>query len=122
MGQPGTARRGRTRMARLGLCSAVLAMLVGGCGATARDATVVAGLRVALYSAGAGADLAHAPPRAGAGKLGRAGNSEDSAKAVDRYAYWSYTDRPEAILSFLARKGPIPKVQTSGYGGAAGKT
>ncbi len=125
-------------MARLGLCSAVLAMLVGGCGATARDATVVAGPSVPLYSEGAAAAVADAllaavplpagtqqvsaPPQAVAGKLGRPGNSEDSAKAVDRYAYWSSTDRPEAILSFLARKGPIPKVQTSGYGGTAGKT
>jgi hypothetical protein len=70
------------------------------------------------------ADTQHVsgPPRAVAGKLGRPANSEDSAKSVDRYAYWSSTDRPEAILSFLAKKGPIPKVGTSGYGGTAGKT
>jgi hypothetical protein len=35
MGQPGTAKRGRARMARLGLCSTILAMLAQGCGASA---------------------------------------------------------------------------------------
>ena len=63
-----------------------------------------------------------APPKAVAGKLGRPTNSEDSAKAVDRYAYWSSTDRPEAMLSFLAKHGPLPKVGYSDYGGTAGKT
>lgn len=125
-------------MARLVSCSTILAILVGGCGASARDATAEAKPSVPLYSEGAAAAVADAllaavplpadtqqvsePPQAVAGKLGRPGNSEDSAKAVDRYAYWSSTDRPEAILSFLAMKGPIPKVQYSGYGGTAGKT
>jgi hypothetical protein len=119
-------------MARLGLCGAVLAMLVGGCGASARDATSEAKPSVALYSEGAAAAVADAllaavplpantehvsePPQAVAGKLGRPGNSEDSAKVVDRYAYWSSTDRPEAMLSFLAEKGPIPKVPYRKYG------
>jgi hypothetical protein len=107
MGQPGTATRGRTRMARLGLCSAILAILVGGCGGSARDATAEAKPSVPLYSEGAAAAVADAllaavplpsdtqhvsePPQAVAGKLGRSRNSEDSAKAVDRYAYWSST-------------------------------
>jgi hypothetical protein len=92
---------------------------------------------VPIYSEGAAAAVADAllaavplpadtqrvsePPEAVAGKLGRP-RREDSAKAVDRYAYWSSTDRPEAMLSFLARKGPTPKVAYSSYGGTAGKT
>jgi hypothetical protein len=124
-------------MARLVLCTAGLAMLVGGCGASARDATGEAKPSVALYSEGAAAAVADAlraavplpadtqhvsePPQAVAGKLGRPINI-DEAKAVDRNAYWSSTDRPEAMLSFLAKKGPIPKVEYSGYGGTAGKT
>src|SRR5664280_2755582 len=137
MGRPGTASRGRTRMARLGLYSAVLAMLLGGCGASARDATVEAKPSAPLYSEGAAAAIADAllaavplpadtkhisePPRAVAGKLRRPINI-DEPKDVDRYAYWSSTDRPEAMLSFLARNGPFPRVQTSGSGGTAGKT
>ncbi|MFI4977427.1 MAG: hypothetical protein ACHQC8_01925 [Solirubrobacterales bacterium] len=90
-----------------------------------------------LYSEGAAAAVADAllaavplpadtqhvsgPPRAVADKLGRPINI-DEAKAVDRYAYWSSIDRPEAMLSFLAKKGPIPKVAYSGSGGTAGKT
>jgi hypothetical protein len=62
-----------------------------------------------------------APPQALAGKLGRPGNSEHSAKSVDRHVYWSSTDRPEEILSFIAKNGPIPKVAYSGYGGTRGK-
>ena len=124
-------------MVRLILCSAVLAMLVGGCGASTSDGTAEAKPSVPLYSEGAAAAVADAllaavplpadtqhvsePPGAVAGKLGRPINI-DEAKAVDRYAYWSSTDRPEAILSFLAKKGPLPKVETSGYGGTAGKT
>jgi hypothetical protein len=125
-------------MTRLGLCSAILAMLVGGCGGSARDATAEAKPSVPLYSEGAAAAVADAllaavplpsdtqhisePPQGVAGKLGRSRNSEDSAKAVDRYAYWSSTDRPEAILSLIAKKGPIHKVAYSSYGGTAGKT
>jgi hypothetical protein len=125
-------------MARLGLCGAVLAMLVGGCGASAQNATGKAKPSVALYSERAAAAVADAllaavplpadtqqvsqPPQAVAGELGRPGNSEDSAKAVDRHAYWSSTDRPEAMLSFIAKKGPIPKVAYSSYGGTGGKT
>jgi len=124
-------------MARLGLCIAGLVMLVGGCGASARDATAEAKPSVPLYSEGAAAAAADAllaavplpadtqrasgPPRAVAGKLGRPINI-DEAKDVDRYAYWSSTDRPEAMLSFIAKKGPIPKVAYSSYGGKAGKT
>ena len=37
-------------MARLGVCGAVLAMLIGGCGASARGASVEAKPSVALYS------------------------------------------------------------------------
>jgi len=93
---------------------------------------------VALYSEGAAAAVADAllaavplpadtqhvsqPPRAVAGKLGRSRNSEDSAKAVDRHAYWSSTDRPQAMLSFIAKKGPIPKVAYGGYGGTRDRT
>jgi hypothetical protein len=111
-------------------------MSVGGCGGSARDATAEAKPSVALYSEGAAAAVADAllaavplpsdtqrvsePPRAVAGKLGRPINSEDSAKAVDRYAYWASTDRPEAILSFIAKRGPIHKVAYSSYGGTAG--
>lgn len=125
-------------MARLGLCSVVLAMLLGACGASVRDATAEAKPSEPLYSEGAAAAVADAllvavplpadtrpvsePPQAVAGKLGRPPNSQDSAKAVDRYAYWSSTNRPKAILSFLANGGPIFKVETSGYGGTAGKT
>lgn len=95
--QPGTAKRGRTRMASLGLCSAILAMLVGGCGASARDATAEAKPSVALYSEGAAAAVAGAllaavplpadtqrvsePPQAVAGKLGRPANSLVGATA-----------------------------------------
>lgn len=138
MVQPGTAKRGATRMARLGLHSVVLAMVFAGCGAGARDATAEAKPSEPLYSEGAAAAVADAllaavplpadtehvsgPPQAVAGELGRPANSEDSAKAVDRYAYWSSTNRPEAVLSFLAKNGPIPTVETSGYGGTAGKT
>jgi hypothetical protein len=120
-----------TRTLALGCC-AILTILVGGCGAGARSATPVAKPSVALYSKGAAAAVADAllaavplpgdtqhvsaPPQAVAGKLGRAGNSEDSAKAVDRHAYWSSTDRPEAIISFIAKKGPIPKVAYGSYG------
>ncbi len=123
-------------MARFGLCGAVVAMLVGGCGATARDGTAEAKPSVPLYSQGAAAAVADAllaavplptdtqhvsgPPRAIAGELGRPINI-DEPKDVDRYAYLSSTDRPEAMLSFLARNGPFPKVQYSGYGSTAGK-
>jgi hypothetical protein len=111
-------------------------MLVGGCGASARDATVEAKPSVPLYSEGAAAAVAGAllgavplpsdtervskPPRAVAGKLGRPGNI-DEAKDVDRYVYWSSTERPEAMLSFLAKHGPIHKIAYSGYGGTAGR-
>ena len=47
-------------MARVGLCGAILAMLFGGCGASARDATAEAKPRVPLYSEGAAAALADA--------------------------------------------------------------
>jgi hypothetical protein len=124
-------------MVRLGLCSVILAMLLGGCGGSSRDAPAAAKPSVLLYSERAAAAVADAllaavplpadtqhvsePPPAVAGKLGRPINI-DEAKAVDRYVYWSSTDRPEAMLSFLAKKGPFPKIQTSGFGGTAGKT
>jgi hypothetical protein len=123
-------------MVRLVLCSAVLAVLVGACGASAPGVTAEAKSTGPLYSERAAAVVADAllaavplpadtqhvsePPGAVAGKLGRPINI-DEAKAVDRYAYWSSTDRPEAMLSFLAKKGPIPKVEYSGYGGTAGR-
>ena len=135
MQQPRTGMRW-TRTVALSCC-AVLAMLVGGCGAGARNATTVAKPSVPLYSEGAAAAVADAllaavplpadtqhvsgPPPAVAGKLGRPINI-DEPKDVDRYAYWSSTDRPEAMLSLLSRKGPFPKVQYSGSGGTAGKT
>ena len=125
-------------MARVGLCSAISVMFVGGCAASARDATAEAKPSAPLYSERAAAAVADAllaavplpagtqhvsePPQAVASKLGRPANSEDSAKAVDRYAYWFSTDRPEAMLSFLAKEAPIAKVEYSGSGGTAGKT
>jgi hypothetical protein len=124
-------------MASFALCGAVLVMLVGGCGANARDGTAEAKPSVPIYSEGAASVVADAllaavplpadtqhvsgPPRAVAGELGRPINI-DEPKDVDRYAYWSSTERPEAMLSFLARKGPFPKLQYSGSGGTAGKT
>jgi hypothetical protein len=134
MQQPRTAMRW-TRPVALGCC-AVLAMVVGGCGAGARNTTTVAKPSVPLYSEGAAAAVADAllaavplpadtqhvsgPPPAVAGKLGRPINI-DEPKDVDRFAYWSSTDRPEAMLFFLARNGPFPKVEFSGYGSTAGK-
>jgi hypothetical protein len=124
-------------MVRSVLCGAVLAMLLGGCGASAPAVTAEAKPAAPLYSEGAAAVVADAllaavplpadtkpvsePPRAIAGKLGRPINI-DEAKAVERFVYWSSAERPEAMLSFLAKKGPLPKVQYSGYGGTAGKT
>jgi hypothetical protein len=124
-------------MVRLVVCGALLATLLGGCGKGAPDVTAKSKSAGPLYSEGAAAAVADAllaavplpaytqhvsePPRAVAGKLGWPINI-DSAKAVDRYAYWSSTDCPEAMLSFLAKKGPIPKVEYSSYGGTAGKT
>jgi hypothetical protein len=124
-------------MPRFGLCGAVLVMLVGGCGASARDRTAEAKPSVPIYSQRAAAALADAllaavplpadtqhvsgPPPAVAGKLGRPINI-DEAKDVDRYAYWSSTDHPEALLSFLAKHGPFPKVEYSSSEGTAGKT
>jgi hypothetical protein len=124
-------------MPRLGLCGAALAMLVGGCGASARHETAEARASSPLYSEGAAAAAADTllaavplpadtqdvagPPRAVAGKLGRPINI-DEPKDVDRYAYWSSSERPEAMLSFLAEKGPFPKVQYSSSGGTAGRT
>jgi hypothetical protein len=138
MGEPGTAKRGRTRIARLGLCSVILAMLAQGCGAsTRRDVIAEAKPSVPLYSERAATAVADAllaavplpaetqhvsgPPRAVAAELGRPINI-DEANDVDRYAYWSSTDPPEALLSFLAKNGPFSKVQYSGSGGTAGKT
>lgn len=137
MGRSGTARRGGGWMARFGLCGVVVVMLVGGCGRSDRDRTADGKPSAPIYSEGAAAALADAllaavplpagtqhvsqPPRALAGELERPINI-DERKDVDRYAYWSSTDRPEALLSFLARKGPFPRVQYSGSGGTAGKT
>jgi hypothetical protein len=86
-----------------------------------RAAAVVADALLAAVPLPADTQHVSEPPGAVAGKLGRPINI-DEAKAVDRYSYWSSTDRPEAMLSFLAKKGPIPKVEYSGYGGTAGKT
>ena len=47
-------------MARLGVCGAVLAMLVGGCGASARGATAKAKPSAPLYSERAAATVANA--------------------------------------------------------------
>jgi hypothetical protein len=123
-------------MAALASCVAVLAMLLVSCGAGTRQAIASAKPTGPLYSEGAAAAVAQeliaavplpadtqrvsGPPRAVAGKLGRPIDI-DEAKAVDRYAYWSSTDRPQAMLSFLARHGPFPKAQTSGYGSTYGK-
>jgi len=60
------------------------------------------------------------PPGAVAGKLARPGNI-DEAKAVDRYLYWSSTERPETMLALLAKDGPIHRVSTSSYGGTGGR-
>jgi hypothetical protein len=124
-------------MARLGWCGVILAMLAAGCGTSARDPTAEVRASAPLYSEGAAAAAANAllagvplpentqrlaaPPQALADKLRRPRNSEDSAKSVDRYAYWSSTDDPKAILSLIAKKGPIPKVAYSEYGGTGDK-
>jgi hypothetical protein len=124
-------------MARPAVCSVSLAMLLGGCGGSARDAAAEAKPSVPLYSERAAAAVADAllaavplpadtqhvsePPRAVAGKLGLPLNIV-GPKDVDRYAYLSSRDRPEAMLSFVAKKGPFPKILTSGSGGTAGKT
>ncbi len=123
-------------MAALASCMAVLAVLLVSCGAGTRQAVASTKPAGPLYSEGAAAAVADeliaavplpadtqrvsGPPRAVAGKLGRPINI-DEAKAVDRYAYWSSTDRPQAMLAFLAKNGPFPKVQTSGYGSTYGK-
>ena len=112
-------------------------MFLGGCGASARDGTAEGRPSTPIYSKGAAAALAGAllaavplpadtqrvsgPPRALAGELGRPINI-DERKYVDRYAYWSSTDRPQSLLSFIAKKGPISKIAYSSYGGTAGKT
>jgi len=127
-----------TRTVALGCCGILATCLAGGCGAGAQSATAPAEPSVPIYSEGAAVAVADAlvaavplpantqhvsaPPQAVAGKLGAASASENSAKDVDRHAYWSSTERPEAILSLIAKKGPISKVETSGYGGTAGKT
>ena len=117
-------------MARLGLCGAVLAMLVGGCGASARDASSGAGPSTPLYSEGAAAAaadvlLAAVPlppdtqrvtgPLPGE-KLGTrpVWGPTPTPKSVDRPAFWLSTVHPKAILSFILQKGPIHK---PGYGG-----
>jgi|GEM_PF-3046957 len=130
------ARFGLCWIARFGLCGLVLALLVGACGASARDGTAGAKPSVPIYSERAAATLADAllaavplpadtqhvsgPPRAVAGELGRPINI-DEPKDVDRYAYWVSTERPEAMLSFLATEGPFPKLEYSSSGGTAGK-
>jgi hypothetical protein len=138
MGESGIGRRGRARRTRLGLCGVILAVFAGGCGGSAPDASAEVEASSPLYSEGAAAAAASAllaavplpedtqqvtaPAQAVAGKPGRPRNSEDAAKSVDRYAYWSSTNRPEAILTLIAKMGPISKVAYSGSGGTAGKT
>lgn len=61
-------------------------------------------------------------PLAAAKRLRRPGNSERFAKSVDRHAYWISSERPQAILALLAKNGPAPKLDYSGYGGVRGRT
>jgi len=121
-------------MARFGLCSAVLVMSVGGCEASARNATTVAKPSVPLYSEGAAAAVADAllaavplPPDTHritgplpGEKLGKrpVWGPTPTPKSVDRPAFWLSTDRPKAILSFILQKGPIPKPGFGGEGSA----
>jgi hypothetical protein len=53
-------------------------------------------------------------------ELVRSRNSENSPKSVDRYAFWISTERPKKLLAFIAAHVPA-KLETSGYGGTAGK-
>jgi hypothetical protein len=123
-------------MAASASCTAVLALLPVSCAAGTRQAIASAKPTGPLYSEGAAAAIAEqllaavalpadtqrvsGPPRAVAGKLGRPINI-DEAKSVDRHAYWASTDRPQAMLSFLAKHGPFATVQTSGYLSTYGK-
>jgi len=116
---------------------AVLALTAVGCGAQARHASRVAAPSGPLYSERASAAVADAllaavpippdtqplsaPPRLVAGKLGRPLNI-GGAKTVDRHAYWSSTERPQALLAFIARNGPLHKSEYSDYGGINGRT
>ena len=125
------------RLASLGLCTAVLAALAQGCGSSARHTDAGGKAGGPLYGEQAAASIANAllaavalpggtrpisePPRAVAAKLARPINSQDSAKAVDRHAFWSSTASPEGTLSFLAKRSRA-KVTDSSYGGTAGRS
>jgi len=130
----------RVRLANLVGCLAVLAVLATGCGKS-RDRSARASQArpsVPLYSEGAAAEaaeslLAAVPlpvktnrvaqlPLAAAKRLERPRNSERFAKSADRHAYWISTERPQAILALLAKNGPAPRLQSSGYGGVRGRT
>src|ERR1700734_1394153 len=100
MGQPRAAKRDGPGRARLGLSGAILLMLVGGGGASARDGTAGTKPSVPIRSEGAAAMIADAllaavplpsgtqhvsrPPRATAGELGPPINI-GQPKYVDRY-------------------------------------
>lgn len=128
------------RFANLVGCVAVLSLVAAACGKgddpNARMAQAVPSSP--LYSEGAAAAvadslLAAVPlptktnrvaqlPSAAAKRLERPHNSEFFAKSADRHAYWISTERPPAILALLARSGPAPKLDYSGYGGVRGRT
>ena len=125
-------------MATLGLCGAVLAMLVGGCGASARDGTAEAKPSVPLYSEGAaaaagGALLAAVPlPADTRTGLSAASSGRRQARTSGKQRRLRKSCRPLRLLvlhrppgsdSFLHRQeGADPKVAYSSYGGTRGKT
>jgi hypothetical protein len=113
-----------------------LVLIAQGCGGSTQNARA-AQPSTALYSDRVAGSIAEAllaavalppstrrvaaPPPALAKKLGRPVNSEDSAKSVDRYAYWLSTEPPNTLLAYLAKHGPARRLVDRGYGGTAGK-
>jgi hypothetical protein len=61
------------------------------------------------------------PPASVASKLGRAVNSEGSAKSVDRYAFWLSSEPPKTLLSVVAAGDSGLRLEYSGYGETSGK-
>jgi hypothetical protein len=62
------------------------------------------------------------PPATAVRPLGPPGDRVFYAKSVERHAYWVSTERPRALLAWLAADGPAPKLEDSGYGGTSGRT
>jgi hypothetical protein len=110
------------------LASATL--ITGGCGGASipsapiyseRAAAVVAERLLAAVPLPQKTQRVPASPPSVAKELRRDRNSENAPKSVDRYAYWISTERPEKVLAFIAAHVPA-KLETSGYGGTAGRT